>query len=146
MACILVQCSSEEVGPSVNAISHPVGRLRCLKVRERWFGAVYELVEATVSSTAPLQHQSPPKRSWECMHLGIAVTSMVHGGQNGSRWLWRILWPPQACRRRQITLYTHFESPQTAHAERNGMHFSAVLLRGGWAFPSVISHPVGRLR
>ena len=28
----------------------------------------------------------------------------------------------------------HFKSPQTAHGERNGVHFSAVLLRGGWAF------------
>ncbi len=67
------------------------------------------------------------------MHLGVAVTSMVCGGKvvpggfEGFCGLHKLVdgvkWP---C--------PHFESPQTAHGERNGMHFSAVLLRGGWDF------------
>ncbi len=67
------------------------------------------------------------------MQLGKAVTStvygckMVPGGFGGFRGLRKLV-------DGVTSPYTHFESPQTAHGERNGMHFSAVLLRGGWAF------------
>ena len=67
------------------------------------------------------------------MQLGRAVTSMVYGckvvpgGFGGLCGLCKLVDGVKSP-------YTHFESPQTAHGERNGMHFSAVLLRGRWDF------------
>ncbi len=65
------------------------------------------------------------------MHLGMAVTSVVsgdkvvRGGFGGFCGLRELVDGVQS-------QYTHFESPQTAHGQRNGMHFSPVPLRGGW--------------